>query len=331
MKNKYFYFALLLLLPMLSFAQPVVRHAEDFPIGSQLFFRTHSAKGISMGAPGANQTWDYSSNTTWEDSSTEWMVAPSSIKNGKDFPQATLVEKYSDGSLVYVKSTPSNSNLLAYVDTTQALTIRYPNPVLFSRRPITYGDKIIDTFTTNAKGPGFSYTGQGTSVLQADGYGTLKVGGETYNNILRIRIYQRELDTMGGSPFAVTNVSNVWFDTIHASALLKIDSNSQGIKMSYLVSETMSGIEDAGQAISIKLKANISDNTLSFFGKLQSGKTYSLNLFNSAGQNVYSIKYLATEGEEHQCKLPANLDNGIYILNLRGNNEIGNVKVLKRE
>ena len=328
--KKYYFFLFIIFFPSLVFSQITINHAEDFQVGTKLFFRVHSAIKAGIIA-GPNQTWDYSKDT-WYDSMTEWMVDPSTTTNGKNFPQATLVEKYSDGSFVYMKKSNNDNNLLAYVDTTQSLVIRYPNPVLFCKRPFSYGDKVTDTFTTNAKGSGFAYTGQGLCTIEADAYGTLKLPNGTFSNVLHIKITQIESDTLSGgaSNFSSVSVSHVWFDTSHTSALLKIDSNSSGkVTVSYLVNETTSGIEGYTKKITIPLKASISGDNLLLFGNLQDGKEYKLSVYNSEGQNVYSSNYIAEAGVTYSVKLPVNLSQGIYVISLQNETESGIVKVVK--
>ena len=328
--KKYYFLAIAILFPALVFSQVTITHAEDFTIGTKLFFRVHTDIKTGIVA-GPNQTWDYSKDNLWDDSMTEWMVLPSATTHGKDFPNSNMVEKYSNGSFVYMNKTSSDNNLLAYVDTTQSLFIKYPNPVLFCRRPFSYGDKVTDTFTTNASGSGFAYKGRGICTIEADAYGTLKLPNGTFPNVLHIKISQTENDTLsGGSNFPSVSVSHVWFDSSHTSALLKIDSNSSGkVTLSYLVSETTSGIEGNSRMVNISLKANINNDNLMLFGNLQSGKTYKLSVCNSLGQNVYSTTYIAEEGIIHSFKLPLNLGQGIYIATMQSDTESGIVKVVK--
>ncbi len=329
--KKYYFFLTLIFFPAFVFSQVTIKHAEDFTLGTKLFFRIHAAMNTGIVA-GPNQTWDYSKDNLWDDSMTEWMVLPSATTHGKDFPQATLVEKYSNGSFVYIKNNPTNGNLLAYLDTTQSLVIKYPNPALFCRRPFSYGDKVTDTFTTKASAPGFAYTGQGLATLDADAYGTLKLPNGTFPNVLHIKITDVETDTTAGgaSTFAVVSVSHVWFDSSHTSALLKIDSNSSGkVTVSYLVSETTSGIEGYTKKIAIPLKASISGDNLLLFGNLQTEIEYKLSVYNSLGQSVYSTNYIADGGETHLVKLPVNLSQGIYVVSLQNESESGIVKVVK--
>ena len=150
------------------------------------------------------------------------MVLPSSTTNGNLFPSANLVEKYSDGSFVYVNKTLNENYLVGYIDTTTSNpAINYPNPMLFAKRPLNYGTIIKDTFTISGS------SALGIVTIDPDAYGTLILPNGTYTNTLRVKISQVHQ--------WFTSIVYVWFDGIHTSALVKVDNQPS---VEYLLSET---------------------------------------------------------------------------------------------
>lgn len=213
----------LAIIPAFSWAQPTVTNAEDFTIGTVLTFQKCEPKGINEGKSGANQTWDFSKLVSLPETTTEWMVLPSSTTHGHLFPTANQVEKYSDGSFVYVNKTENENYIVGYVDTTSIYPpTDYPDPMLFAKRPIKYGMVITDEFVMKGS------AAKGTVTIEADAYGTLILPNGTHDNVLRVKITEVH-------PWFTFSVY-VWFDGIHTSALLKIDNQPN---VEYLLSETV--------------------------------------------------------------------------------------------
>lgn len=233
------------LLPTVLFGQPLIENAENFKEGTVLVFQHCETENVSVGNSGANQVWDFSSLKTKEsETTTERMVLPQSTKYGELFPQANLVEEYSDGRLVYMLKTEDENHLLGFVDTTNNMTLKYNDPMLFAKRPLKYGDTITDLFTTEYTVRGLDFKGQGTVTIIADGYGKLVLPNGTYENVLRVKIAQEQTDTLiqYSSVSKTETISYVWFDGTHTSSLLKVDEtksthyNNKSVE--YLLSET---------------------------------------------------------------------------------------------
>ncbi len=228
-------------LPMLSTAQLVVKNAEDFKIGTVLEFQLCDTSGVMPGTGGTNQTWDFSSLKLLPDKSTEWMVLPSSTPYADKFPGATLVEKYSNGSYVYVDMKQGQSNLLGFANPN--MMIAYPKPVVFAKRPPPYGFTFSNPFTDNFTAGGMDFSGSGVVTIEADGYGRLILPNKTYKNVLRIKIVQVQTDTIKqyNSASQMRIVTYVWFDGVNTSAVFKISyTKSMGYntgEVGYLLSE----------------------------------------------------------------------------------------------
>lgn len=117
------------------------------------------------------------------------------------------------------------------------------------KRPITYMDTYTDTYTTHYTAAGFDFSGTGHCTITADGYGKLILPNGTYNNVLRLRIVETQQDTIiqFGTTVNVTTTIHVWFDGVHTSALLKLDSTHASTfsqtEVSYLLHEGL-GIKE---------------------------------------------------------------------------------------
>ena len=240
MKNR-ITLCILLTLPILSVAQPEIKNAEDFQIGTVLKFRVCDTTGITPGNSGEKQTWDFSKLKQKPDTNTEWMVLPSATPYGDKYPAATQVEKYSDGSYVYVNKTKEQSSLMGYASPN--MVMNYPKPMPFAKRPISYKSKFSDAFTDNFIASGMNFSGSGTVSIEADGYGQLILPNKIYKNVLRVKITQLQSDTLKqyNSLSNMSIITYTWFDETNKSALFKISyTKAMGYntkEVQYLLSE----------------------------------------------------------------------------------------------
>ncbi|MEI6488399.1 MAG: T9SS type A sorting domain-containing protein [Bacteroidota bacterium] len=309
MKKKITLF-MLAVIPTILSAQPTITNAENFSIGTVLTFQQCNSTGVSPGNSGASQTWNFSTLTSLSTTSVETMVTPASTTHGNLFPTSNLVEKYSDGTFVYVHATADSSYLVGYVDTVNNYIIHYPNSLLFALRPITYSNLTTDAFSDIFSSSSYNFNGQGTSTINADGYGTLILPNGTYSNVLRLKITQNQTDTVLPSHTLSNSntISYVWFDGIHTSALLKIDSTHTGTYTSksveYLLNETI-GIEELTKNNDFNLYPNPSSGQ---FTILLPSDNAIISVSDLLGQQI-----LKTQTAEKTLNLELD-NNGIYFV-----------------
>lgn len=299
---------LLAVLPAIVWSQPIVKNAEDFSIGTVLKFQKCDPTSVSVGNAGANQTWDFSNLVTVADTTTEWMVLPSSTTNGSAFPSANLCEKYSDGRFIYVNKTLNENYLVGFVDTTAAFPpTSYPNPMLFAKRPLNYGTIIKDTFTMTGS------SANGIVTINPDAYGTLILPNGTHNNVLRVKITEVH-------PFFNFTVY-VWFNGINTSALLKIDDQPN---VEYLLNETTTSIAKIEKSIKTTLYPNpcFTQTILHTENNL---KNASLMVYNSMGVKVKEVKNISGQTATF---FRDNLPSGLYFLSLTEDNKVISVEKL---
>jgi hypothetical protein len=230
-----------LVLPVSLLGQVTIKNAEDFTVGTVLKFQPCDT-AVQAGFTGPKQTWDFSSVKASGSPETETMVDPSTTPDGKQFPKANIVEKYSDGSYVFTDKQAILSNLVGYVG--NGTTIEYTKPVVFAKRPVSFGGTNSYPFTDKFTANGMKFSGGGMVTLAGDGYGTLITPDKKkYSNVLRIKITQKQKDTLlqykSVSPTTITTY--VWFDEKHKSALFKISEVKSPSyitkKVEYLISE----------------------------------------------------------------------------------------------
>jgi hypothetical protein len=243
--KKLLLFGQTLLLSSFVFGQPEIQNAENFSEGTILVFQICNSDNVLVGKAGKKQTWDFSSlNLKEGDKITEEMISPDETNFKTNFPDANLVEKYSDGRLVFMKKTDKENYLLGFVDTESDMTMSYPKPMLFAKRPLKFSDNFRDEYETEYSVKGMDFKGKGTVSIVVDGYGTLILPNGKYENVLRVKITQTQTDKLikYQSESTTETVSYVWFDDKHTSALLKIDEtkstyyNNKSVQ--YLLSET---------------------------------------------------------------------------------------------
>lgn len=228
------------------FGQVVIKNAENFVEGIILTFQNCENENVNVGEPGKKQTWDFSTlKIKKNDLTIEEMIAPELTNMASNFPDANLVERYSDGRLVFMNKTENENYLLGFVDTNTNIVMKYTKPMLFAKRPLKYKDHFDSDFETAYTIKGMDFTSKGNVSIVADGCGTLILPNGKFENVLRVKITQTQIVvlTQYNSQSTTETVSYVWFDDNHTSALLKIDETKStyynDTLVQFLLSEKM--------------------------------------------------------------------------------------------
>lgn len=333
MKKAFTAIALFLLVCMSAAAQPVIHNLEDFAVGTILRFEKCETQGVQLGDSGANKFWDYSRLNALHDTLTEWMVAPAATPASNLFPKSNLVEKYSDGRYVYINKISSGNYLVGYVDTSQNISTFYSNPMLFAQRPMSYLQQFSDSYADSFTVSGAEFRGTGIITALADGYGTLKLPNATYTNVLRVKIYQEQTDTMiqSGTETITKTFTYAWFDDQHRSALLKIDSVDNNFfsqkQVEYLIQEqTTSVSEHSSDNDKICIFPNPVNNWLVVTYKGPNSNSYELTLTDACGRLLHHKLLTGGRAEIDLADLP----KGTYQLNVMGSGRLVRAEKLVR-
>lgn len=243
--KKLYLFGLIILLSSFVSGQTEIQNAENFNEGTVLVFQNCDTENVTVRKSGEKQTWDFSDLILKKgDKTIEEMISPNETNFKYKFPKANLVEKYSDGRLVFMDKTDTENFLLGFIGTESEMKMVYTKPMLFAKRPIKFGDKFNNKYETEYTVKGMDFKGNGTVSIVADGYGTLILPNGKYENVLRVKITQSQTDKLikYQSENTTETVTYVWFDNEHASSLLKIDETKSTYYnekfVQYLLSET---------------------------------------------------------------------------------------------
>jgi hypothetical protein len=200
---------------------PTITYASEAVPGDVLVYPHVKLTGVAMPAAGANMMWDYSglidSGSIEIDS---FDTAPTIID--AIFPGTNLALQPTGGTSLYFETTTSTWSALGFllpgVDTGFYLSTL--NEFHF---PFSYGSTSIDSTKEVAHISGLKDTSEIIVSQQATGYGTLKIPGQTYNNVLLVKKI-----TTTRSSFGQTATSSFIFVSPSAhSFLLQINLDAQ--------------------------------------------------------------------------------------------------------
>lgn len=224
--------ALLFLSAGAATAQPTLTAATNLPTPG-LTNTLHRTSTATPGPGGANVTWDFSSLTATATVPSSYAACPGAAFCDSFLtvnPNLTGLEVLTSNTLFYNASTSS----LAIVGARGAglvpgtpVNARFTDPEDFLRFPMSYNTSYTDASRANYVIFGFPATRTGSSVVTADGWGTLKLpGGITYNNVLRVKRVATFYDTVSSSPipqYASANVTlYLWYSTAYPEFLMLI-------------------------------------------------------------------------------------------------------------
>jgi len=212
-------------IPSIIYGQPILENIEDFSIGKSTTYFITSSNNMQFETKGENIIWDFSQLGVIEDTITQLIVNPESTPFNSDFPKANIVEKNSDGSMIFIEKTDSTNQVWGFI-TPEKLKIEYLKPYIFIKRPFTYGDSLHSVCTRIYESYNQVYKGKGTSITVSNAYGTLKLPNGIYKNVLLVRfnqIYEDVSQSAGENSVKIKVFSYAWFDKKHTSALFKID------------------------------------------------------------------------------------------------------------
>lgn len=187
---KHFLLAVILSNVVLIHAQgPALTSASGPQIGDVFTFQQVSMTGVTPGGSGPNQVWDFSTVTDTGTAGSEYVVDPAGTSQAASFPSANLAlinSNAGDTNFAYELLT---ANALSYLGDyiPGAGSENYSVPRVAFQYPLSYGSAYANPFAGVAIG---ADTITGIDSALADGYGTLKLPGQTFTNVLRLKYVQ---------------------------------------------------------------------------------------------------------------------------------------------
>lgn len=305
-----------------TFAQPTVTINEFYNTGDVIRMVTGDPTVLSAGAPGSGLVWNFSTiaplggfytTTVVDDTSTVFLTSNQMY----ELPGKIYLHVKSNHTDTYIQG--------MYNDNTH--TTSYYNNYNISKRPFTYNSTYIDTYQVTV--PSTTMYGTGVLTVTGDAYGTLVLPNGTYNNVLRIKKQQVERDTTGSVVVTTTNVSYLWFDSVHAAPLLQLDSTisvaGSSQRIMYLASPVFVRELNAGQD---SYAAYLTDNELLLRNDFEQGRAYEVTLYNMIGVKMVTQTFVAT-GNSQRIEINKAINPGIYMVSVQMKDVPGTHQVIK--
>lgn len=228
MKRFILFTALTALFTLTAYSQPELTVNSIPEIGSSFVEYECDTTGVSDGAAGANQNWDFSDlvQSTEESPIMFTIEAPENGERYEEFPGADFAQVFYDGSVFY-KLNGSKLERLG-VGFSEGIE-KLDDLSTIMEFPFGYGDSFEDEFSGSmvASDGEEEYTmdRSGSIEMVADGYGTLIMPFGTFNNVLRVKSIQEVEDSfemVPGMPPMISRDYNVSYTYYLESSMFPI-------------------------------------------------------------------------------------------------------------
>lgn len=319
---------------MLS-AQITLTKAANDPISGNVINYNHVTGVVNNSATGANATFSNGGLTMGVSSLTTYST-PTSAEI-ITFPGSTI--KMIDGATtIYYKASTTKLEITGIVNPQLTLNFSVDNGT-YNNYPTTYGpaqsDTAKGTFSSSVANGLFS----GTMAAQADAYGTLIIGNQTYSNVLRVKYTQNlnlyaAFDVIYANPIGTaTNTAYAYYDASHRYALLNstngnvsvpLLSINQTVATSLALSETFLSTSNAAKKENLVVYPNPAQDFIGFKG----------NTDNYSKANIYSLdgKLVKTSDVKSGNIQISDLPPAPYFIEISGKNAADkkNTKFIKK-
>lgn len=272
-------------------AQPTL-HATTFTaIAGELYNYTKTSyQTVASGTGGSNVTWDFSSlsNNGFEQVK---FLNPSAGTYGASYPTAAMLRK---GTQEAYYNMPTGSVEQIGTVFGGGVMTSCANSQRTMQFPFSYNESFVDTFRCTYIS-GVVGTRTGVDSVWADGWGTLILPGETFTDVLRVRLKSRYNDTIDGQPVVnyVDDRTFFYKPGIHASLLSMVDAAafSNGgllaLKQETVYCDVPTGIANLeGVQEALRISPVPASNTLNIDMEHAHERRIRIELWNSTGQVV---------------------------------------------
>lgn len=310
-----------------AFAQSVLTGANFNPVAFDVYVsNVCNTTGVTPGPRGANITWSFLSLTPSSTMppvdtgiATPCMLASHCVSGatfGINNPTGTVTNS------IFADATKL-TQMGVYLSSTENST--YTNPMDQLRYPFTYLDSFVDSYAGVVTFLGLTGSLTGNNTVVCDGYGTLKVPGKTFNNVLRVHSMQKYIDSVSLVGTMIDSYlvnSYTWYMPDYHSALMTINTLTQlstGTEVQKLVSYTAKSLlatpmqENAIQAIEIF--PNPASNQLSVKFNTTIAEPVTINISDMLGRTVISDE--APTGASVRTYNVEKFSRGMYIVKMQ--------------
>ncbi|MCX8081053.1 MAG: T9SS type A sorting domain-containing protein [Bacteroidia bacterium] len=192
------YLLLVCLIANAQFTLQVSSHRPAIGDTNKIFIIDTSAFTIPMPnhINGNNVTWNYSSIINTGSILTQVYVSNTAVPSSTNFSGCNLVLNLGPGSYNYLKTTdtPTPQLELLGLNFGTFAQVTFTNSGVLLRFPASFGSSFTDpasgTFSANTGTSTINGSAMGNFVTSVDGFGTLILGQQTINNVLRLKSTQ---------------------------------------------------------------------------------------------------------------------------------------------
>ena len=193
-----------------SFSQPSLQYPQNAPeIGDITEIQFVSPQGLSPMPMGPNVSWDFSQLNNIGAPGEISVISPASAPSGNEFPEANIVLKMNDTIFTYAKV---DENRVEYLGT-KASFFGFDALVVFSDYkkqmdyPFPFGAAYTDTYAGTSSVATAEIKLDASTAVLYDAYGAIILPNGTFENVIRTKSTDIEVDSIIVAGFLVKTVS----------------------------------------------------------------------------------------------------------------------------
>lgn len=311
-------------------AQTLTATGSNPTVGETFNFVTTA--GFSPGGSGSGQTWNFSTLSGTNGSSSA--VTVGSTPNGSNFPSANLAFNHGGGTYSYHNT--NSSAYQAYGYDANGTIILYSNPEDQLHFPFSLSNTYNDFWQGSFVSGGYTFYREGTTTVTADGTGTLITPSGTITNVVRVHFVQNYTDsTFITAPYVITynNDQYIWYkDGTHfalASTYTLTNSVSGTTTGGTYLITTVGVEENSLLSNSLEVFPNPAIDNVGIKFSNEGSSTVDVSLINIAGQLVYSQQLSNISiGENLNYIDVKDIEKGTYFVKLQSGSAIAVRKIV---
>lgn len=328
--------ALFATLGLSAFAQsPILDDTDVGAVGSIYYMATDTniAASVNEGPSGAAQNWDFST-LGWQTVDTVRFVSPASTSHAADFPTANLAFQTSavGGGHIFLENNSTRLEAIGMAGDPfgvgMSIVVHFDPTQTLAEFPMTYGDSFLDTTgiyyadTTSliAGVDSVRYTSTIYRSVSVDAWGTLVLGGGTYNTI-RMFTIEHAIDMIeahtlfGWIPFSnsdVTDTSYGWWGETRGYLLCQVNISDGSVSsIDYLDPNSVGVDEPTVVDYHVSIFPNPTSGTITVLA--EDSKAATVELMDVKGTLVRTVQLTGLRSETDL----GDLAGGLYIYRVR--------------
>jgi hypothetical protein len=301
----------------------------------------HQNTTFLAGNAGANQTWDFSTQS-FSSVNPNVFEACNSSNNCSTFPGTNLVFSTTGGYMYYSASATALSNLGVAAG---GLNIPYTNPEDIYRFPFTYGNSYTDTWAATVVNSGVTFYRSGIDSVSADGWGTLITPAGTFTNTLRLKRIMTYQDStiVGTSSVIITYKETLytWNDLAHKDILYSTSSLVSTIQGSPSTSNSSTYVSGqsasaptgvasvSAAALGLQISPNPAHDRVKVALSLKAASNVAVSIMDVTGRAVYTSQNDKLPAGNNEISIATQgFHAGLYLVRVMTENAISTSKLV---